>query len=59
MAVCALLDKASRRKAPIPPPLYVGFSCPDEFVVGFGLDFQELYRTLPYIGVLKESVYLQ
>ena len=36
---------------------YVGFVCPNEFVVGYGLDFNELYRTLPYIGVLKPELY--
>ena len=36
---------------------YVGFEVPDEFVVGYGLDFDERYRNLPYVGVLKEEVY--
>lgn len=51
-----LLDKPSRRTKPITAD-YVGFTVPDEFVVGYGLDYDELYRNLPYIGVLKPSVY--
>ncbi len=54
--ICALLDKAARRTADISAD-YVGFACADEFVVGYGLDFAEKYRNLPYIGVLKPSVY--
>ncbi len=54
--ICALLDKASRRTADIAAD-YVGFVCEDEFVVGYGLDYAERYRNLPYIGVLKPSVY--
>jgi hypoxanthine phosphoribosyltransferase len=49
-------DKPSRRKADIAPD-YEGFAVPDEFVVGYGLDYDEKYRNLPYIGVLKPSVY--
>jgi hypoxanthine phosphoribosyltransferase len=49
--VCALLDKVSRREVPVALD-YVGFTIPDEFVVGYGLDFAGLYRNLPYIGVL-------
>ena len=53
---CTLLDKPSRRSKPITAD-YVGFTVPDEFVVGYGLDYGELYRNLPYIGVLKPQVY--
>jgi len=55
--VCCLLDKPSRRKSPLVPD-YCGFQIPDAFVVGFGLDFAEKYRNLPYIGVLKPEIYL-
>lgn len=51
-----LLDKPSRRQANLFPD-YAGFQVPDEFVIGFGLDFNEKYRNLPYIGILKEQVY--
>ena len=54
--ICTILDKPSRRKADIAPD-YEGFAVPDEFVVGYGLDYDEKYRNLPYIGVLKPSVY--
>ncbi|MBM6920768.1 hypoxanthine phosphoribosyltransferase [Phocea massiliensis] len=54
--ICTLLDKPERRKADIFAD-YSGFEVPDEFVVGYGLDFAEKYRNLPYIGVLKPSVY--
>ncbi len=55
--VCVLLEKEKgNRSAPIPIK-YVGFSVPDVFVVGYGLDFDEKYRNLEYIGILKESVY--
>ena len=56
LIVEAILDKPSRRKADIAPD-YEGFAVPDEFVVGYGLDYDEKYRNLPYIGVLKPSVY--
>ena len=56
LKLCALLDKPSRRTKPITAD-YVGFTVPDEFVVGYGLDYDELYRNLPYIGVLKPAVY--
>ena len=49
--VCTLLDKASRREVPISLD-YVGFTVPNEFVVGYGLDFAGLYRNLPYLAVL-------
>ena len=54
--LATLLDKPSRRTKPITAN-YVGFEVPDEFVVGYGLDYDELYRNLPYIGVLKPRVY--
>jgi len=54
--VVTLLNKPERRKVDISPD-YSGFDIPDEFVVGFGLDFAEQYRNLPYIGVLKPEVY--
>lgn len=53
---CAILDKPSRRRADIQAD-YIGFQVPDEFVVGYGLDYDEKYRNLPYVGVLKPSVY--
>ena len=54
--VCTLLDKPSRREVDIKPD-YCGFSIPDKFVVGYGLDYAEYYRNLPQVGVLKEEVY--
>ena len=54
--ICTLLDKPERRAKPITAD-YVGFSIPDAFVVGYGLDYDEKYRNLPYIGILKPSVY--
>ena len=54
--ICTILDKPSRRKADIAPD-YEGFQVPDEFVVGYGLDYGEKYRNLPYIGVLKPEIY--
>ena len=54
--LCTLLDKPSRRVKPIHTD-YVGFEVPDEFVVGYGLDYDEKYRNLPYIGILKPCVY--
>ncbi len=53
---CTLLDKPSRRKADILPD-YVGCEIPDEFVVGYGLDYAEKYRALPYVGILKPEIY--
>lgn len=53
---CTLLDKPSRRVVDFTPD-YIGTEIPDEFVVGFGLDFDEKYRNLPYIGVLKPEAY--
>ncbi len=54
--LCTILSKPSRRKAEIEPD-YLGFEVPDEFVVGYGLDYDEKYRNLPYVGVLKSQVY--
>ena len=56
LRIVTLLDKPERRTVPIDVD-WVGFSIPNEFVVGYGLDYNELYRNLPYIGVLKPSVY--
>ena len=53
---CVLLDKKSRRVYDIQAK-YVGFEIPDEFVVGYGLDYAERYRNLPFVGVLKKSVF--
>ena len=53
--ICTILDKPSRRKADISAD-YQGFAVPDEFVVGYGLDYDEKYRNLPYVGVLKPQV---
>ena len=54
--IATLLDKPERRTADIKAD-YVGFEIPDAFVVGYGLDYQEKYRNLPYIGVLKPEIY--
>ena len=53
---CTMLDKPSRREVDFTPD-YVGKEIPDEFVVGFGLDYNEKYRNLPYVGILKRSTY--
>ena len=54
--ICTLLDKPERRKAPIKAD-YAGAQIPDAFVVGYGLDYDEKYRNLPFVGALKPSVY--
>ena len=54
--ICTLLSKPSRREIQIPLD-YVGFEIPNKFVIGYGLDFGEIYRSLPYIGVLKKEKY--
>lgn len=54
--LCVLLDKPERRVKPITAD-YVGFTVPDAFAVGYGLDYAEKYRNLPYIGILKPEVY--
>ena len=56
--ICTLLDKPERRKPGITlKPDWVGFTIPNEFVVGYGLDFNEHYRNLPYVGILKPEAY--
>ena len=56
MKICCLLDKPERRECEITPD-YCGFVIPNKFVVGYGLDYAGVYRNLPYVGVLKPSVY--
>jgi len=56
LKICCLLDKPSRRETDISPD-YCGFIIPNEFVVGYGLDYNGFLRNLPYVGVLKPSVY--
>ncbi|MCD8314817.1 MAG: hypoxanthine phosphoribosyltransferase [Firmicutes bacterium] len=53
---CTLLDKPSRREVDFLPD-FCGFTIPDEFVIGYGLDFDEKYRALPYVGILKPELY--
>ena len=53
LAICALLDKSARRIAPV-PIRYRGFECPDRFVLGYGLDYGEVYRNLPYIIAVED-----
>lgn len=58
LKICTLLDKPERRKPGITlTPDYVGFTVPNAFVVGYGLDYNEQYRNLPYVGILKSEVY--
>ena len=56
LKICTLLDKPERRQADISAD-YVGFTIPNKFVVGYGLDYDEIYRNLPYVGILKPEVY--
>ena len=56
ISLCTLLDKPERREKPITAD-YVGFTVPNAFIVGYGLDYAEKYRNLPYIGVLKPEIY--
>ncbi|HHW92049.1 MAG TPA: hypoxanthine phosphoribosyltransferase [Firmicutes bacterium] len=56
LEICTLLDKPERRAVDVPVK-YCGFSIPDRFVVGYGLDYAEKFRNLPYIGVLKDEVF--
>lgn len=58
LKICTFLDKPARRKPEITlKPDYVGYEIPNAFVVGYGLDYNEYYRNLPYIGILKPEVY--
>ena len=58
LKICTLLDKPSRRNPAVTLQAdYVGFTVPNEFVVGYGLDFNEHYRNLPYVGILKPEAY--
>jgi len=57
LKICTLLNKPSRRQVPVALD-YVGFDIPNEFVVGYGLDYNELYRNLPFVGVLKPEMYI-
>ena len=54
--ICTLLDKPARRKENVNID-YLGFEVPDEFIVGYGIDYAEMYRNLPFVGVLKREVY--
>ena len=56
LKICTLLDKPDRRVKPVEVH-YSGFTIPDAFVVGYGLDYAEMYRNLPYVGILKPEVY--
>jgi len=57
LAICTLLDRPRRRLVDL-PVAYRGFKIPDHFIVGYGLDYQERYRHLPYVGVLRPETYL-
>ncbi len=56
LKICTLLNKPSRREVPVKLD-YVGFDIPNEFVIGYGLDYNEIYRNLPFVGVLKPELY--
>jgi len=56
LRICTLLDKPARRLVEIPVD-YIGFEIPDQFVIGYGLDYGEVYRNLRFVGVLKPDVY--
>ena len=58
LKICTLLDKPERREAEIEAD-YVGFTIPNVFVVGYGLDYNERYRNLPYVGILKPAAYAE
>lgn len=55
LKICTLLNKRAHRKLPVELH-YIGFDCPDEFVIGYGLDYGEYYRNIPFIGILKEEL---
>jgi hypoxanthine-guanine phosphoribosyltransferase len=57
--VCTLFDRTIRRLVNDLPIAYSGFDLPDQFVVGYGLDYQQRYRNLPYLGVLNPEIYLE
>lgn len=56
VTICTLLDKPERRKVNVEIK-YVGFTVPDEFIIGYGIDYAEKYRNLPFVGVLKREIY--
>lgn len=56
LALCTFLDKPERRVVPVDVD-YCGFQVPDEFIVGYGLDYDQKYRNLPFVGILKPEVY--
>ena len=58
LKICSLLDKSERREVPVPIH-YIGFDIPNKFVFGYGLDVDELFRNLPFIGVVKPDWYLK
>ncbi|PDV96983.1 hypoxanthine phosphoribosyltransferase [Candidatus Chloroploca asiatica] len=58
LRICTLLNKPERRKAEVKVD-YLGFDIPNEFVVGYGLDYAERYRNLPYIGILRPEIYAE
>jgi hypoxanthine phosphoribosyltransferase len=58
LRICTLLSKPARREIDVPVD-WIGFEIPDEFVIGYGLDYAEEYRNLPFIGVLKEEIYTE
>ena len=57
LEIATMLNKQARREVEGINPKYIGFEIPDYFVIGYGLDYNEYYRNLPYVGVLKEEVY--
>ncbi len=56
LKICTLMNKPDRRKTEVPVD-YIGFNIPDEFVIGYGLDYDNKYRNLPYVGILKREIY--